>query len=115
MTGDSLWLSQLMLNLLDNAIKHSSPGQTVRMSLHKNGSAVLRVEDSGCGIAEEDLPHIFDRFFRTDRSRSRMVPGSGLGLSISKWIVDAHGGSIQVASRLGAGSTFTVELPEAGR
>jgi len=110
-TGDSTRLSQLLLNLLDNAIKHSSPGHTVRMSVEKNGSAVLRVEDSGCGIAEEDIPHIFDRFFRTDRSRSRQVPGSGLGLSISKWIVDAHGGSIRVASRLGWGSTFTVELP----
>jgi signal transduction histidine kinase len=110
-TGDSLRLSQLLLNLLDNAIKHSSPGQTVRMSVQKNGSAVLQVEDTGCGISEEDLPHIFDRFFRTDRSRSRQVPGSGLGLSISKWIVDAHGGSIHVASRLGSGSTFTVELP----
>jgi signal transduction histidine kinase len=81
------------------------------MVVEKDGSAVLRIEDSGCGIAEEDLPHIFDRFFRTDRSRSREVPGSGLGLSIAKWIVDAHGGQIQVASRLGAGSTFTVELP----
>jgi heavy metal sensor kinase len=109
--GDSLRLSQLLLNLLDNAIKHSSAGHTVRMTLQKNGSAVLRVEDSGCGIAEEDLPHIFDRFFRTDRSRSRQVPGSGLGLSISKWIVDAHGGSISVSSRLGAGSVFTVQLP----
>ncbi len=110
-TGDSLRLSQLLLNLLDNAIKHSSAGQTVRMIVQRNGSAVLQVEDTGCGISEEDLPHVFDRFFRTDRSRSRQVPGSGLGLSISKWIVDAHGGSIHVASRLGAGSTFTVELP----
>ncbi len=113
-TGDSLRLSQLLLNLLDNAIKHSGPGQTVRLSLEKDGVApVLRVEDSGVGIAEEDLPHIFDRFFRTDRSRSRQVPGSGLGLSISKWIVDAHGGQISVASQLGAGSVFTVRLPAA--
>jgi two-component system OmpR family sensor kinase len=112
--GDSLRLSQLLLNLLDNAIKHSSPGQTVRLMIEKNGaSPVLRVEDAGCGIAEEDIPHIFDRFFRTDRSRSQHVPGSGLGLSISKWIVDAHGGSIDVASKLGAGSTFTVHLPSA--
>ena len=111
-TGDSLRLSQLMLNLLDNAIKHSSPGQTVHMILEKNGGGpTLRVEDTGCGIAEKDIPHIFDRFFRTDRSRSRQVPGSGLGLSISKWIVDAHGGSIEVASKLGSGSTFTVHLP----
>ncbi len=113
--GDALRLSQLLLNLLDNAIKHSSPGQTVRMTIGKDGPApVLRVEDSGTGIAEEDIPHIFDRFFRTDRSRSRQVPGSGLGLSISKWIVDAHGGQISVASKLGAGSTFTVRLPAAG-
>jgi heavy metal sensor kinase len=111
-TGDSLRLSQLLLNLLDNAIKHSSAGQTVRMTLEKNGAGpTLRVEDTGCGIAEEDLPHIFDRFFRTDRSRSRQVPGSGLGLSISKWIVDAHGGSISVASKLGSGSVFSVQLP----
>ncbi|MBI3693345.1 MAG: heavy metal sensor histidine kinase [Acidobacteria bacterium] len=111
-TGDSLRLSQLLLNLLDNAIKHSSPGQTVRMTLEKDGGGpVLKIEDTGCGIAEQDLPHIFDRFFRTDRSRSHQVPGSGLGLSISKWIVDAHGGSIQVDSKLGHGSTFTVQLP----
>jgi heavy metal sensor kinase len=113
-TGDSIRLSQLILNLLDNAIKHSSPGQTVKMILEKNGSGpVLKVEDTGCGISEQDLPHIFDRFFRTDRSRSRQVPGSGLGLSISKWIVDAHGGSITVESKLGNGSTFTVQLPGA--
>lgn len=111
-TGDSLRLSQLLLNLLDNAIKHSSPGQTVRMRLEKNGAGpTLTVEDAGCGIAEKDIPHIFDRFFRTDRSRSRQVPGSGLGLSICKWIVDAHGGSISVASKLGSGSVFTVQLP----
>ena len=113
-TGDSLRLSQLLLNLLDNAIKHSLPGQTVRLSLDKNGGdPVLKVEDAGCGISEQDLAHIFDRFFRTDRSRSRQIPGSGLGLSISKWIVDAHGGSISVASKLGNGSTFTVQLPSA--
>jgi len=113
--GDSLRLSQLLLNLLDNAIKHSSPGQTVLVKLEKDGpSPLLRVEDSGAGIAESDIPRIFDRFFRTDRSRSRQVPGSGLGLSISKWIVDAHGGSINVDSRLGAGSVFTVRLPAAG-
>ncbi len=113
-TGDSLRLSQLLLNLLDNAIKHSSAGQTVRISIEKNGgSPTVEVRDAGCGIAEEDLPHVFDRFFRTDRSRSRQLPGSGLGLSISKWIVEAHGGTIAVASRLGAGSVFTVHLPGA--
>jgi heavy metal sensor kinase len=112
--GDSLRLSQLLLNLLDNAIKHSSPGESVRILLHRNGSGpVLSVADSGCGIAEQDLPQIFDRFFRTDRSRSRQVPGSGLGLSICKWIVEAHGGEIQVASQLGAGAVFTVQFPEA--
>jgi len=112
--GDPLRLSQLLLNLLDNAIKHSSPGQVVRLTLQRDGPApILKVEDSGAGIPEQDLPLIFDRFFRTDRSRSRQVPGSGLGLSISKWIVEAHGGSISVASRLGAGSIFTVRLPAA--
>ncbi len=113
-TGDSLRLSQLLLNLLDNAIKHSSPGQTVRLTIGKNGGGpTLKVEDTGNGIAEQDIPHIFDRFFRTDRSRSQQVPGSGLGLSICKWIVDAHGGSINVSSRLGSGSVFTVQLPSA--
>ena len=90
------------------------PLESQRMSLAifiKAQAVCLSAEDSGCGISEQDLPHIFDRFFRTDRSRSREVPGSGLGLSISKWIVDAHGGSLQVSSRLGAGSTFTIELP----
>ncbi len=113
-TGDSLRLSQLLLNLLDNAIKHSSAGQTVRLTIEKNGGGpILKIEDTGSGIAEQDIPHIFDRFFRTDRSRSQQVPGSGLGLSICKWIVDAHGGSIDVESKLGAGSVFKVQLPSA--
>jgi signal transduction histidine kinase len=73
--------------------------------------ALIEIEDTGIGISEQDTPRIFDRFFRADQARSREVPGSGLGLSIARWVVDAHNGSIEVNSRLGAGSLFRVRLP----
>ena len=71
----------------------------------------IAVSDTGVGIPEEDLPHIFDRFYRVDKARSRAQGGTGLGLSIAKWIADAHGGSLSVTSRVGQGSTFTISLP----
>lgn len=110
--GDEDRLKQLMLNLVDNAVKYTPPGGTVRLSLAKeNGWAHLSVSDTGVGIPPEDLPHIFDRFYRVDKARSRAQGGSGLGLAIAKWVAQAHGGGIQVKSTPGMGTTFTVSLP----
>ena len=110
--GDEDRLKQLLLNLVDNGIKYSRPGGAVRLSLAKDkGWAQLVVSDTGIGIPTEDLPHIFDRFYRVDKARSRAQGGSGLGLAIAKWIVQAHGGAIKVDSTVGVGTTFTVTLP----
>jgi signal transduction histidine kinase len=112
--GDGDRLRQLLLNLVDNAIKYTSAGGQVTLGLSRSdGWAQVTVSDTGVGIAAEDLPHIFERFYRADRSRGRSG-GSGLGLSIAEWIAQAHGGRIQVTSQVGKGSTFTVWLPEAG-
>jgi heavy metal sensor kinase len=112
--GDRLRLRQLLLNLVDNGIKYTPEGGEMVISLASNDSQVkLRVLDNGIGISPEDQLHIFDRFFRVDKARSREAGGSGLGLSICKWIIDAHGGEISVESEPGKGSTFTVTLPVA--
>lgn len=110
--GDEDRLKQLLLNLVDNGIKYTQPGGTVRLNLSKESSwAHLTVSDTGIGIPAEDLPHIFDRFYRVDKARSRAQGGSGLGLAIAKWIVQAHGGTIQVDSAVGQGTTFRITLP----
>jgi anti-sigma regulatory factor (Ser/Thr protein kinase) len=110
--GDADRLGQLITNLLTNAIYYNKPSGEIRVSTRsENGGAVLAVADSGEGIAVEDLPHVFERFYRADKSRSRAEGRSGLGLAICKAIVDSHGGSIDVTSRPGAGTTFTVRLP----
>jgi signal transduction histidine kinase len=109
--GDEDRLKQLLLNLVDNALRYASPGGSVTLDLVRNGaSAVLRVRDTGPGIPPEHLPHIFDRFYRVDQPRSRQRGGTGLGLAICKWVAEAHGGRIEVASQVGLGSTFTVTL-----
>src|SRR5437016_1294570 len=111
---DATRIRQLILNLLTNAVKYTPPGGTVRMHLGSaNGRVTLSVADTGIGIAPGDLPHIFDRFWRADSARTRTGerPGAGLGLAISKWIAEAHGGRIDVVSRPGRGTTFTVTLP----
>jgi two-component system, OmpR family, sensor kinase len=108
--GDSERLAQVVTNLLTNAIQYNQPGGEVRVKLEtRGGVALLTVSDSGQGISAEDLPRVFERFYRADKSRS--TGGNGLGLSISKAIVEAHGGTIEVASESGAGATFTVRLP----
>jgi signal transduction histidine kinase len=112
--GDRVRLRQLFLNLVTNAIKYSSRGGHVELSLEAgDGAAVFTVKDTGIGIAGADLPFIFDRFWRVDRVRSRGGErgGVGLGLAISQWIAQAHGGSINVSSRLGRGSSFAVTIP----
>ncbi len=114
MKVDRSRVRQLLTNLLTNAIKYTSAGGTVDIESALDGArVVLTVRDTGMGIAPGDLPHIFDRFWRADAARSRTGsrPGSGLGLAISKWIAEAHGGTIMVKSRPGRGTTFTVSLP----
>ena len=110
--ADEDLLLQLMLNLVDNAIKYSPCGGEVNVGWKVNGRQVeLRVQDTGVGISREHLPYLFDRFYRVDKGRSRVEGGVGLGLAISRWIAQAHGGSIRVESVPGKGSTFTVLLP----
>lgn len=110
--ADESLLLQLLLNLLDNAIKYTPSGGDVRVSWAVDaGSAFVTVSDSGIGIDAEHLPHVFERFYRVDKARSRAEGGTGLGLAISKWIADAHGGDIHATSTVGEGSSFTVRLP----
>ena len=112
--GDANRLSQVFYNLMDNAIKYTGRGGSVRVELTKREKkAVVKVIDTGIGIPKEDQPHVFDRFYRVDKARSRETGGTGLGLSIVKQIVLMHGGRVEVASEENKGSTFTVELPEA--
>jgi len=110
--GDDDRLKQLFINLVENAIKYTPVGGDVKLSLSKKaGWAYFEVTDTGIGIPPENLPHIFDRFYRVDKARARSHGGSGLGLSIAKWIATAHGGAIRVKSQPGEGATFTVTLP----
>jgi heavy metal sensor kinase len=110
--GDIQLLRRLFLILIENAVKYTPASGHVSVALGaEDGMAVVRVTDTGIGIAQNDLSHIFDRFYRGDKARSRELGGAGLGLSIGRWIAEAHGGSIDVESRTGAGSTFAVILP----
>ena len=112
--GDETLLRRLADILLDNALKYTPSPGTVHLSLELQGeSAVIRVQDSGVGIPEEEQGKIFERFYRVDKARSRALGGAGLGLAIAHWIVTQHGGSIQVESQPGQGATFRVELPMA--
>jgi signal transduction histidine kinase len=107
-------IRELLLNLVTNAIKYTPQGGTIDLILaEQDGAVSFTVRDTGIGIAPGDLPHIFERFWRADPARSRTGdrPGTGLGLAITKWIAEAHGGSITVHSRPGRGTTFTVRLP----
>lgn len=109
--GDRDRLKQAIVNLVENAIKYNHPGGTVSVELEpRDGEAVLRVRDTGIGIPEEDTRRIFERFYRVNKDRSRAVGGSGLGLAIVKHIVEAHGSSVQVESRIGSGSCFSFAL-----
>ncbi len=112
--GDADRLKQLLLNLVSNAIAYTPEGGTVTLSLNLRPDGWVRVcvADTGIGISSENLPHIFDRFWRVDRARTRKAGGSGLGLSIARSIAEAHGGTLEVDSELGKGSTFEVLLPQ---
>ena len=116
-TGDRDRLKQVFINLLANAVKYTPPGGTVYLAIKKVGDQVQTViEDTGPGIPAKDLPHIFERFYRGDKARTRSADGSsfGLGLSIAYWIIKNHNGRIEVKSKEGSGTTFSVWLPLAG-
>jgi two-component system, OmpR family, phosphate regulon sensor histidine kinase PhoR len=107
-----LLIEQALTNLIDNAVKYSNENDTIEVSLKKeNSKAVIRIKDNGTGISETDAARIFERFYRVDKARSRALGGTGLGLAIVKHIVLAHGGTINVESELGTGSTFIIILP----
>ncbi|HWE92771.1 MAG TPA: ATP-binding protein [Tepidisphaeraceae bacterium] len=111
-TGDASRIGQVATNLIANAIRYNREGGTVKVVTATDGPhAMLVVSDTGVGISAEDMPHVFERFFRADKARSRAAGGSGLGLAICKSIVEAHGGDISFTSELGKGTTFTVRLP----
>lgn len=110
--ADSGRLQQVLHNLIENALQYSDPGATIRVEVAAApGEALLCVSDTGIGIPEPDLPYVFERFFRSKSSRRANPGGSGLGLSIVRWIVEAHKGRVSVESAVGKGSTFTVRLP----
>ncbi|WP_378210643.1 sensor histidine kinase [Anoxybacteroides rupiense] len=115
MIGDADKLTQLLYILLDNAIKYTPNGGHVTLSIHiekaKQRRLIISVKDTGIGIPKEEIGRIFDRFYRVDKARSRQQGGHGLGLSIAKWIVNAHGGTIDVQSELGKGTEFIVTIP----
>jgi two-component system, OmpR family, phosphate regulon sensor histidine kinase PhoR len=112
-TGHAIRLEQALVNLLDNAVKFNQPGGEARIDAGNtpDGRIYISVSDTGSGMPSDDLPRIFERFYRVDRARSREVGGTGLGLSIVKHVVERMEGSIKVESRLGKGSTFTILLP----
>ena len=118
-SGDSMWiqgdagsLRRLFLILIDNAVKYTPANGHVEVSLQRNdGYAVAQVRDTGIGIAEADLPNVFERFYRADKARTRESGGVGLGLSIGRWITEVHTGTIEVQSSPGRGSMFQIRLP----
>jgi signal transduction histidine kinase len=110
--GDQTRLTQLFYNIIDNAIKYNLPGGYINVSVENKGNYIkTSIQDTGIGIPQEHINHIFERFYRVDKARSRLKGGNGLGLSISQWIATAHGGKIDVISKEGHGSTFVVFLP----
>jgi signal transduction histidine kinase len=112
MQGDARRLEQVVDNLLSNALRYTDPGGRVELHVRRGvGGCVVEVRDTGIGIAAEDLPHVFDRFWRSDRSRSRATGGSGIGLAVVRELVRAHHGRVELRSELGHGTTARVVLP----
>jgi signal transduction histidine kinase len=110
---DSRLVGRVLNNLINNALRHTPPGGEVEVRLSREGdSARVEVIDTGEGIPADDLPYIFDRFYRSEKSRSRSTGGAGLGLAIARGVVEAHGGIIEVESRRGQGAKFTFTLPD---
>src|SRR5262249_17348153 len=111
-TGDPGWIERIILNLVDNAIKFTRPGGHVDVRVsQQDHKSTLEVRDNGIGMPADALPHIFERFYRVDASRTNRADGAGLGLSLVKWAVDQHHGSVDVQSNPGEGSTFRVVFP----
>jgi signal transduction histidine kinase len=113
--GDGLFLRQALVNILHNAVKYSPVGEAISVHV-RNGDAnqvTIEIRDSGPGIPSEDQVRVFDRFYRVDKARWRESGGAGLGLSIAKWAVEAHGGSIGLNSEPNRGCTFRISLPPA--
>jgi len=111
--GYELRLEQVFVNLLDNAIKFNRPNGEVRVEARKlNGNAYITIADTGIGIPSEELPRVFERFYRVDKARSRAMGGTGLGLAIVRHAIEQMGGSVRVESELGKGTQFTLELKE---
>ena len=109
---DAKYIGRALANLVDNALRHtSSGGEVVLCTERTDEGIVVQVSDTGEGIAPEDLPYVFDRFYRADQSRSRATGGGGMGLAIVKGIIEAHGGRVAVESRPQRGSTFSFTLP----
>jgi len=110
--ADPLKLTQVFENLLNNALKYTPPGSTIAIGLHRHADELeITVRDNGPGIPAADLPHLFERFYRVDKGRSRETGGTGLGLSIVKHICQLHGGRTWAESELGKGTTFLIRLP----
>jgi heavy metal sensor kinase len=110
--GDAQWIKQALINLLDNALRYTPSGGSVTVRLQSDGEWVsVAVEDTGHGIEPENIPHLFERFYRTDWARAKDAAGTGLGLPIVKEIAEAHGGTISVASQIHKGSVFTLRFP----
>jgi two-component system OmpR family sensor kinase len=110
--GDRDRIKQALMNMVVNALQHTPAGGKVQVAIAcTDECARLTVSDTGMGIDAEDLPHVFERFFRADKARSRTSGGAGLGLAIVKWVADAHGGTVEVQSAPDQGSTFTLWLP----
>jgi signal transduction histidine kinase len=105
-------LERLFMCVVDNAVKYTPLGGHLALDLSlQDSQAIIEVRDSGIGIAEQDLPHVFERFYRADQARPRETRGSGLGLSIAKWIAENHNGSIELLSQPGHGTKVTIRLP----
>lgn len=110
--ADYVRIHQTLINVIDNSIKYNRPNGSVLVRMQTDSQrAVIRISDTGVGIPDDCLEHIFDRFFRVDKARSRDVDGTGLGLAIVKWIVESHHGTIEVESQLGKGTMFTIKFP----
>jgi signal transduction histidine kinase len=110
--GESLRLKQAMINLVENGITYNRPQGSIKLSARvQGGNVVIEVQDSGIGMAANDLPHIFDRFYRVDQARTRDKGGSGLGLAIVKKIIEDHGGTVVAESAIDKGSIFRITLP----